>query len=293
MSTETLIRERGAVLDMPFTKSIYGPLLEHQPREGVAVTFDVAYGSDPRQRLDVYRPETSATAGLPALLFLPGGGFIRGDKDERANFGFYFAQRGYVVVVANYRLGPAHRWPAGAEDVIGAYRWLHANAAQFGIDSDHVVIGGESAGAAHVALATMAKRFHPTGGLRVAGTILISGVYDVHLEKLARSQFGTATPDPRNEAYFGSDFDAYPGMSTIDLVDAPPLPLFISFAELDLLQMQVQAGELFARLVTRHGYAPTLKVIGGHNHLTQVYSVNTGDESLSAPVLEFLRGLSS
>jgi hypothetical protein len=50
------------------------------------------------------------------------------------------------------------------------------------------------------------------------------------------------------------------------------------------------AGELFARLVTDHGFRPHLRVIRGHNHLTQVYAVNTGDESLSGPVLEFLRG---
>ena len=55
--------------------------------------------------------------------------------------------------------------------------------------------------------------------------------------------------------------------------------------------MQVQAGELFARLVTDHGYSPQLRVIRGHNHLTQVYAVNTGDESLSAPLLEFLRAV--
>jgi triacylglycerol lipase len=53
--------------------------------------------------------------------------------------------------------------------------------------------------------------------------------------------------------------------------------------------MQVQAGELFARLVTRHGYAPQLAVIRGHNHLSQILSINTGDESLSAPILAFLR----
>jgi len=47
---------------------------------------------------------------------------------------------------------------------------------------------------------------------------------------------------------------------------------------------------LFARLVTRHGFSPELHVIRGHNHLTQVFSLNTGDESLSAPVLNFIRG---
>jgi acetyl esterase len=99
-----------------------------------------------------------------------------------------------------------------------------------------------------------------------------------------------ATPDPRNEAYFGSNFDAYQSMSTIALIDASPsAPLLITYAELDLLQMQVQACELFARLVTDHGLKPQLRVIRGHNHITQTYAVNTGDESLGAPVLEFLR----
>jgi acetyl esterase len=56
------------------------------------------------------------------------------------------------------------------------------------------------------------------------------------------------------------------------------------------LQMQIQAGELFARLVTNHGFTPQLGVVRGHNHLTQVYAVNTGDESLSAPMLKFLSG---
>jgi acetyl esterase len=66
--------------------------------------------------------------------------------------------------------------------------------------------------------------------------------------------------------------------------------MLITYAELDLVQMQVQAGELFARLVTRHGFSPELQIIRGHNHLTQVYSLNTGDESLSGPVVKFLLG---
>jgi triacylglycerol lipase len=140
-----------------------------------------------------------------------------------------------------------------------------------------------------VAAATLVRRFQPAEGLNIAGAVLVSGVYNVHLEKLARSQFGVATPDPRNEAYFGSDFDRYPAMSTVELIDAPPFPLLITYAELDLLQMQVRVGELFARLVTTHGFAPRLQVIRGHNHLTQVYAVNTGDEALGTPILDFLR----
>jgi triacylglycerol lipase len=174
--------------------------------------------------------------------------------------------------------------------VIAAYLWVRQNTDQLAVDPKRIFLAGESAGAAHVAAATLVRRFHPKDGLVIAGTVLISGVYNAHLERLARVQFGVTTPDPRNEAYFGSDFERYRQMSTIELIDAPPAaPLLITYAELDLLAMQVQAGELFARLVTHHGYSPQLRVIPGHNHLTQVYAVNTGDESLSAPLLEFLR----
>jgi hypothetical protein len=59
------------------------------------------------------------------------------------------------------------------------------------------------------------RRFHPQEGLAIAGAVLISGVYNVYLEKLARNQFGVLSPDPRNEPYYGSNFDHYKSMSTI------------------------------------------------------------------------------
>lgn len=282
------IRALGPVLDMPFTQSLYRPLLERQRREGVKVVADLNYGEDPYQSLDVYRPAEESDAPRSVMIFLHGGGFVRGDKSDRENVGQFFARHGMVVVVANYRLAPQHQWPAGAEDVIRAYKWVRHNAGRYGGDIQRIFLAGESAGAAHVAAAMLARRFHPSDGLQIAGGILISGVYNVRLEKLARAQFGVATPDPRNEAYFGTDFERYGSMSTVTLIDASPVPLLITFAELDLLQMQVQAGELFARLVSDHGFSPQIKMIRDHNHLTQVYAVNTGDESLSAPMLEFL-----
>jgi acetyl esterase len=287
---ERRIRACGAVLDMPLVRSLYDPLLENQRRDGVRVERDIAYGADPRQRLDLYRPDSKATSPRAMMLFLPGGGFVRGDKSERENFGQYFARQNLTVAVVNYRLAPAHTWPAGAKDAVASFCWARDHAAEYGFDPSSIFLTGESAGAAHVAAATLIQRFHPSDGLSVAGTVLISGVYNPVLERLAREQFGVATPDPRNEPYFGTDFARYDSMSTVSLIDAAPsAPLLITFAELDLLQMQVQAGELFARLVTEHGLKPQLRVIPGHNHLTQGYAVNTGDESLSAPLLEFMR----
>jgi acetyl esterase len=288
-SMQEAIRARGAVLDVAFAKSLYASALQNQNRLGVATEHDVAYGPDERHRLDVYRPSESARRTGETVVFLHGGGFVRGDKAERENIGYYFARQGIVTLVANYRLAPAHTWPAGAEDAARAVVWAGENGARWGADAQSLFLMGESAGAAHAALAALVRRFRPVGEGTISGVVLISGVYNARLEALARRQLGIATPDPRNEAYFGADLDAHARMSTIDLIDAPPLPVLITYAELDLAQMQVQAGELFARLVVRHGYEPDLGVIRGHNHISQLYAVNTGDESLTEPLLEFLR----
>jgi triacylglycerol lipase len=167
--------------------------------------------------------------------------------------------------------------------------WTRAHVAGHGGNPDHIVLAGESAGAAHIAAATLVRRLHPAEGLNIAGAFLASGVYNAELELLARRQLGIATPDPRNEAYFGTDFASYRAMSTVELIDAEPFPLAISYAELDPVQMQAQAGELFARLVTRHGFQPRISVVRNHNHLSQVYAINTGDEALSGPMLDFVR----
>lgn len=284
---ERAIRAAGPVIDPPAAKALYAPLLADMPLGGEVVR-DIAYGSDERHRLDLYLP-LKPSGPAPVVVFLHGGGFIRGDKGDRAAVGHYFSRHGVLAILPNYRLGPTHRWPAGAEDVASCLAWARANVAAHGGDPDHIVLAGESAGAAHVAAATLIRRFHPPEGLRIAGAYLASGVYNAQLELLARSQLGIATPDPRNEAYFGTDFPAYPAMSTVELVDAEPFPLAISYAELDPVQMQAQAGELFARLVTRHGFTPRITMIRDHNHLSQVYSINSGDEALAGPLLAFVR----
>ena len=285
---EDVIRKAGAVIDPPFVRALYGPVLARAPAGG-GVERDLAYGTHARQVLDVYRPLEHAAQGHPVLIFLHGGGFLRGDKSERENFGRYFSRHGVLTLLPNYRLAPESIWPSGAQDAASVFAWARDNAAQYGGDPRRIVIAGESAGAAHVAAAALVRRFHPPGGLAAAGVALVSGVYNAELERRARRQFGIATPDPRNEAYFGADLERHAQMSTVELIDAAPLPTFISYAELDPPQMQVQAGELFARLVTRHGYDPQIEVVRGHNHLTQVYAVNSGDDSLAAPLLTFVR----
>jgi triacylglycerol lipase len=280
------VRAQGAVIDPPATKALFTGQPTQFSLADVQLQRDRRYGDHARHVLDVYLPAEHDPAGQakPALIFLHGGGFIRGDKADRANTGCFFAANGVITVVPNYRLGPESQWPAGAEDAAAVFAWVRAHAAELGVDPARIFIGGESAGAAHVAAATLISRF----ACRPAGAILISGVYNLELEGKSRRQFGIATPDPRNDAYFGTDFAAHATMSTVRLIDAAPFPLLLTYAELDPPQMQIQAGELFAQLVVEHQFAPEVRVIANHGHLSQVYAINTRDRSLADPVLAFI-----
>ena len=116
-------------------------------RHGVERIRDVPYGPLPANRLDVYRPlDPPPPGGRPVVLYLHGGGFQILSKDTHWTVGLAFARRGYVVFNADYRLAPAHPFPAAIEDAAAAYAWTVENAARWGGDPGRLVISGESAG---------------------------------------------------------------------------------------------------------------------------------------------------
>ena len=93
------------------------------PRRGYRVRRDLAYGAHPRHRLDVYRPEPEI-ADAPVALYLHGGSWRSGDKDQYRFLGEAFCSRGIATVVANFRLHPDVRFPTFLEDAARAVAWL-------------------------------------------------------------------------------------------------------------------------------------------------------------------------
>nr|WP_315226725.1 alpha/beta hydrolase [uncultured Limnohabitans sp.] len=280
------LRSWGNRASMPEVKAFYSSHLAGQDRTGLELAADQPYGPHPRQRMDVYFPQTPGS-NRPVLLFLHGGGFIRGDKADRANVGWWGARQGFVTVLANYRLAPEAQWPSGAEDVVAACQHLRALCSSFGGDPKAIVLAGESAGAAHVAAAVLIRSFQPLNW-QIAGAFLLSGPYDAQLEHMARGPLGIATPDPRNDAYFGAERSDWAAASIVERVDAAPFPIVVCTAERDLPQMQVQAGALFSRLVTRHGFQPDWLVLPEHNHFSAAAALGSEDKSLARPLTEFV-----
>src|SRR5690606_21823499 len=162
------------------TRVIYAPLVG-KPRTAVKLEADVSFGSDPRQKLDVYRP---AEPTGQVIVYVPGGGFVGGDKSDPEgvfyrNIGNYFADHGILTIIANYRLAPDHPYPAGSEDIASAVSWARANAANYGGDPKRIIVFGQSAGSVHVANFLFDPQFHAGGDAGVAAAILMSGPHKV------------------------------------------------------------------------------------------------------------------
>jgi acetyl esterase/lipase len=149
-------------------------------RHGIEITRSVAYGETPRQTLDVYRP--AAAAKSPVIVFFYGGSWQTGDKETYLFVATALAQRGYVVVVPDYRVYPEVRYPAFLEDGARAVRWAKDNATRFGGDPARLFIMGHSAGAHIAAMLVLDSRWLQSVELKpnrdVAGLIGISGPYD-------------------------------------------------------------------------------------------------------------------
>jgi len=125
-------------------------------RHGVDVLRDVPYRDTglPDHTLDIYRP-AHGDGPWPVVLYVHGGGFRILSKDSHWIMGLSFARRGYLVFNINYRLAPAHPFPAALEDTCDAYSWVVEHAAEYGGDLERLVFAGESAGANLIAGLTL------------------------------------------------------------------------------------------------------------------------------------------
>jgi acetyl esterase/lipase len=115
---------------------------------------------EPDVAVRVYRPkDTPAGALRPGILHIHGGGFIIGSVDaEHAGAVLMSVDAGAVVVSVDYRLAPEHPYPAGLHDCYAALSYLHAEAANLGVDTARVAVVGASAGGGLAAATALLAR---------------------------------------------------------------------------------------------------------------------------------------
>jgi acetyl esterase/lipase len=223
----------------------------------IAIT-ELAYGTDARQKLDVYRPQSAQRA--PVILFWYGGSWQHGDKNYYQFVGTSLARRGFVAILPNYRLAPDHAFPAFVEDAASAVRWTRDHAEDYGGDSRRIYISGHSAGG-HIALMlALNPQYLHTVGLApsdIAGVVSLAGA--TGLENLRgeglRGVFAQAIPDGAfSPIALASDHAA----------DAPPMILMIGLDD-DVIYANSIAK--LADAIRAGGGKATVKAYPGIGHI--------------------------
>ena len=277
--------EIGQVVDPAKTAQLYAPLQQKEPYQGVKIERDIKYGPAERNLLDVVVPDAASSA-RPVLIFVHGGGFTSGNKRSTFANAFYdnimlwAVKNGFVGVNMTYRLAPAAPWPAGAEDVGAAVRWVADNIGARGGDGTRIFLIGHSAGAAHVAGYVSHPDFHRVKNGGLSGVIMVSGIYD-----LATWPAGGAS----ETAYYGPDTSLYAERSAMNGLLASEIPLMFVAAELDP-SFFVEQLNLMKEATCKgaKGCARTL-TLPQHSHMSEVYAINTADTRLTDQILEFVK----
>lgn len=142
---------------------------------------DVAYGPHPRQRMDIYVPKSGGDAPRPVVFFIYGGSWANGAKENYSFVGDALSARGFVTVIADYRLVPEVRFPVFIEDGALALRFVRDNIVRFGGAPRELHLMGHSAGAYNAMMLTLDKRYLAAVGMRsgdIRSTVGLSGPYD-------------------------------------------------------------------------------------------------------------------
>ena len=186
-------------------------LVVGDPEPGVraeALSIPASQGVIPAR---AYRPEHQDPAA-PILVFAHFGGGVIGDLETCDAFCGILARLARCPVLSiDYRLAPEHRFPAGLDDVMAAYRWARDNAARFGAPVGKAAIGGDSMGGNFAA--AIALDLKRAGEPQPVLQLLIYPAVDLASETQSMSTYANAYPLSRGlmdwfaAQYLGPDGD--------------------------------------------------------------------------------------
>jgi arylformamidase len=148
-------------------------------RDSAKSWLNIAYGSSPRETLDIYSADK---AGGPALVYIHGGYWRSGSKEDNANFVPAFTQRGATVALVEYDLCPQVTVTDIVRQTCSSIAWVFRNIVRYGANPSKLYISGHSAGGHLTAMALAhdwQKESLPTDFIK--GAVAMSGVHDLDM----------------------------------------------------------------------------------------------------------------
>ncbi|MEQ9618996.1 MAG: alpha/beta hydrolase [Deltaproteobacteria bacterium] len=191
--------------------------LEEKPE-----TFSYVEGGTKLQRLDLYRLK-GVNGPRPALVWIHGGGWIRGIKENVDPIAFDMASiGGYQIISVDYRYAgdESAPWPEIVFDIKAAIRWIKIHAEELGVDPGRIILAGESAGAHLAALAAVT-----TGVTELEGTENPGVSMEVSAAVLFFAPYNMATLAEEKRRQIEDKNCMKPGYSSpaLELLDCPDM----------------------------------------------------------------------
>ena len=221
----------------------------------------IPYADTPRHKLDVYAPEQRG-GPAPVVFFIYGGGWNRGERSDYQFVGRALASRGFIAVIADYRLVPEVRYPEFLEDSANALRWVQDNIANYGGDPNRLFLAGHSAGAYNAVMLALDPSFLREYGvtMQIRAVAALAGPYDFYPFEYGevREAFGQA-PNPQ-------------GTQPINLITADAPPMFLATGTSDPI-VRMQNTDRFAEKLINQGVWVTKQYYEGFGHMEPVIAM--------------------
>jgi acetyl esterase/lipase len=244
------------------------------------LTHDIAYGPESWQKMDLYQPAQSSKKSFPVIMFLYGGGWTSGQKEQYRFVADILTDHGYIVVIPDYGKYPNVKFPAFVEDIALASSWLHTNLDKYQADRTDIHILSHSAGA-HI------------------GALLIADQSYLSRHRLQPSFFksfvGMAGPyhftpkEPVYRSIFGPP-DLYPQMQVGHFINGEEPPMFLLHGEKDTTVGLFNLERVLDAVLSHNGKIK-VKTYADLNHKTLIGSFSKMiplGQDLVHDVLDFL-----
>ena len=220
--------------------------------DGITCIKDIAYGTESLQKGDLYfkTDVNNQNEKKPIVLYIHGGGFIKGDKKHRVTVSEYYANEDCFVFSINYRLPPEVDIFGQIADCVSALNYIETLAENYNIDSDNIFITGDSSGACQTTFLAaikyddeLRKKLNcPEVKVDIKGLMLMSGIYDVEALVKHIKLFGVIPQTAgmilnfklKSDLSNLQEYEFYEYMSPSKFVNSNWCPVFISWAEDDI-----------------------------------------------------------
>ena len=232
-------------------------VLGHAPQnaksfDGITCIKDIAYGTENLQKGDLYFNSDLNKSGdkKPIVLYIHGGGFIKGDKKHRVTVSEYYANEGCFVFSINYRLPPEVDIFGQISDCVSALNYIKTLAENYNIDLNNIFITGDSSGSCQTTFLAAIKYDDelrmklgcPEVKVSIKGLMLMSGIYDVEALVKHIKLFGVIPQTAgmilnfklKSDLSNLAEYEFYEYMSPSKFVNESWCPVFISWAEDDI-----------------------------------------------------------